>query len=147
MFSLAPTRWDPFALVRGDLDGLLGSFFQGAPFGETSSVAPLNVWEEENSYVVEAAVPGFRMEDLEVALCEGQLTLSGRQSAELEVEKEGVSYRHRESVRKSFRRIVSLPENVDPDRIEAKLKDGILTIEIPKSESAKPRKIEVKLVK
>jgi len=92
--------------------------------------------------VLRADLPGVDEKDLDVAMHNGVLTVSGSRSAE--DRKEGESYALYERQYGSFSRSFALPDVADGDRIDAKLANGVLTLTIGKKEEAKPRKIEVK---
>lgn len=102
---------------------------------------PVNIWEDENGFYVEAEIPGLTMEDLEIYVHDGDhLSIKGNRKA---TAAEGHWHR-RERASGEFERSFRLSDAVDVENVEAKLQDGILTITLPKSESVKPRKIEIK---
>ncbi len=103
---------------------------------------PLNLWEDDNCLYVEAELPGMELEDLEIFVNgENQLTIKGeRKQPELE---EGTWHRQ-ERAYGSFQRTVELPQPVEPDKVTAEFKLGILTITLPKKEEVRPHRIEVK---
>ncbi|TVQ32740.1 MAG: Hsp20/alpha crystallin family protein [Phycisphaeraceae bacterium] len=133
---------------RSEMDRLFNTFFQGAPMFETASAPTprrlfpaLNAWETPESLMIEAELPGFRMEDLDISLLGDELTIRGVRT---ETQTEGLNFRRRERISGEFARTVTLPVEVDPDRVSASLRDGVLTIELPKAASARPRKIQVR---
>ena len=101
----------------------------------------LNVWEDGESFYVEAEVPGMTMEDLTVHLVGGELSITGERKA---VEGENQAIHRRERATGSFLRSITLPGDVNADKIEAVLKNGVLIITLPKATSAKARQISVK---
>ena len=103
---------------------------------------PLNLWEDDNNLYVEAELPGMELSDLEIYVNgENQLTIKGeRKQPELP---EGTWHRQ-ERAYGSFQRTVELPQPVEPDKVTAEFKLGILTITLPKKEEVRPHKIEVK---
>jgi len=103
----------------------------------------LNIWDERDALRVEAEVPGLRQEDLEVFALGDKLTVKGRWQP-LEGEKQ--VYQRQERPTGEFSRVITLPIEVDAEKVEAQLKDGVLTLRLPKAESAKPRKIAVRAV-
>jgi len=103
----------------------------------------VDIAENEKEYKLKAEVPGYAPDEVKVELENGRLRLRAEHKEEKEEEKE--NYRLRERRYGSFVRSFTLPEDVDVDKIEAAAKDGILTVTIPKSEAAKPKRIEVKL--
>lgn len=101
-----------------------------------------NLSETEDAYEVTVELPGMKPEDFNVELQDGQLWISGEKKEEHE--ETGKDYRHMERRYGHFRRSIALPNAVDPEKVEAEFKDGVLKIHVAKSETAKPRRIEVK---
>lgn len=132
-----PVRYrDPFAFAR-DLFAL--------DFGDarTAAFAPsFEVKETPEAYVVRADVPGVKEEQVDVSFHNGVLSIAGTRSAE--ERKEGEAFFVYERQFGSFSRSFSLPETADPERIEAKLDNGVLTVSVAKRPEAKPRKIALK---
>jgi HSP20 family protein len=124
----ALTRW------RGEINGN-GQAVQWSPTADIS--------ETDREYIVRAELPGVARKDVKVTVEDGVLTLSG----ERQYEKEDKSERfHRvERFQGSFARSFSLPDCADASAISAESKDGTLTVHIPKTESAKPKAIDVKV--
>ena len=124
----ALTRW------RGEIDGN-GHAVQWSPTADIS--------ETDREYIVRAELPGVQRKDVKVTVEDGVLTLSG----ERQYEKEDKSERfHRvERFHGSFARSFSLPDCADASAISAESKDGTPTVHIPKTESAKPKAIDVKV--
>ena len=102
---------------------------------------PLNVWEEGDTLFVEAEVPGLKIEDIAVSFDNGELTLKGEKKV---VEKENAPMHRRERLTGTFTRTVTIPWDIMGDRVTAELKDGVLTVTLPKAETSKPRRVEVK---
>jgi HSP20 family protein len=103
---------------------------------------PLNLWEDESNLYVEAELPGFHLDDLEMYVTvENQLSVKGeRRQPEV---KDGTWHRQERGYG-SFSRVIELPSAVESDRVTAEFKDGVLTVTLPKKEEAKPRRIEVR---
>ena len=141
----------PLALLDRDVDSIFSDFF-GAPFGSlavsgTSGVVPaLNVREDEGHVYVEAEVPGLKLDDLQLELVEQELTITGERKHEKE-EKDRKGYHVIERRYGKFSRTVSLPALIDATNADAALKDGILTVTLPKHEAVRSRKIQVKAAK
>jgi len=116
----------------------------GREAGLTSATwAPaVDISEQKNAYVVTAEVPGVKPEDLDVTLEDGLLTIQGERRSE--EESTDRQYHRVERRFGSFRRSITLPSQVDADRIEASYADGVLQVTVPKAESAKPKKIDVR---
>lgn len=129
---------DPYTLARELLNW--DPFFTSRP---ASAFSPaFEVKETSDSFVLRADVPGVDEKDLDVAVHNGVLTVSGSRQAE--ERKEGESYAIYERQYGSFSRSFALPDMADGERIEAALKNGVLTLTIAKKAEAKPRKIEIK---
>ena len=101
----------------------------------------LDVQEDKDNYVVRTELPGLKREDIEVALHESALLISGERKAE--PKPEGVEIHRQERYYGKFQRTLTLPEPVAADKIKAEYKDGVLTVTLPKTEAAKPKKIDV----
>jgi HSP20 family protein len=119
-------------VLRGRPDGLMPCMFRCQP--------AVNVWEQNDSLKVEMELPGVKSDQLDISVAGGELSVKVNVPDECQ---EGVTYHRRERPVGSFSRIVRLPVEVNADRVEADLRDGVLTITLPKAESAKPRKINV----
>jgi HSP20 family protein len=103
-------------------------------------IPAVDIEELEDAYVVEAEVPGVRREDVNIEVSGNELTISGEIK---ERERKGVIRRRTRRVgRFEFR--VALPSEVNPEGVDAKLNDGVLTVRIPKAARAQRRRIEVK---
>lgn len=102
---------------------------------------PINVWHDDTTVVVTAAVPGVLPEALEVGLAGDVLTLAGTREERLP---DGATWVRRERSGGRIERAVQLPWPVDAERIEARLKDGILTVACPRAAADRPRAIAVK---
>lgn len=125
--------------MKREMDRLFGSIFRKSGAG----VYPLlNVTENRDTYFVRAELPGTEAGDLDIQASINSLSLSGERK--IAAEGENVKYHRREREGGRFSRIIQLPEAVDPEKIEAKMQNGVLTVIIPKSEAAKPRQIKVK---
>jgi len=97
--------------------------------------------EDKNNFTVTAELPGLKKEDINVTLLEGTLTISGERKQERKVEEGNVHRSERYFGR--FERSITLPSEVAADAVKADYKDGLLTVTLPKSEAAKPKKIGV----
>ena len=132
--GLAWPTFGRLANLQEELDRLFESPMTGwAP--------ALDVHEDKDAYVVQAELPGLKREEIEVSLQDGALVISGERQAE-KVEA-GVEVHRQERFYGKFQRALSLPEPVAADKVKADYKDGVLTVTLPKSEEAKPKKIDV----
>ena len=123
-------------------------FFQAASptFGEGAAAHPwtpaVDVVEDENSLIFKADVPEIKPEDLEVNFENGTLTMKGKREFEKRENGQG-GYHRVERNYGSFTRAFSLPETVDPEKLSADYKNGVLTVTIAKKEVAKPKAVKV----
>lgn len=101
----------------------------------------LNIWEDGQSLMAEAEVPGLTMDDLEVFVVGNELTIKGNRKPPAESK---ATYHRQERGVGEFTRVVTLPVEVDPDKVEATLRNGVLLISMPKAEQARARKITVR---
>lgn len=102
----------------------------------------INVWEAGDNFYAEAEVPGLGMDDLEVFVVGNELTIKGRWNAERDDDQR--VFHRRERQRGAFTRVLTLPVDLDAEKVDAVLKDGVLTVTLPKAETARTRKIAVK---
>ena len=102
----------------------------------------VDIKEEADRFVIHADIPGVDPKDIEVTMEGGMLTIKGDRKCETRDEMEG--YKRVERVSGTFYRRFSLPDTADADRIEAKGKDGVLEVILPKQEKVQPRRITVK---
>jgi HSP20 family protein len=104
---------------------------------------PVDILESKDSYLIRAELPGMRNEDLKTEVNDGVLTLSGERK--LEEPANGVEYHRVERVTGKFSRSFHVPQTVNPDGIKATYKDGVLEVQVPKADEAKPRQIAISL--
>lgn len=142
------TRWDPFeemADFRREMDRLFGEFFGRTPFSMAATEAmwtPLvDIHETRDSYLLMAEVPGVKQEDIQVSIEGDTLTLKGERKRETEVRED--QYHRIERSYGRFERSILLPSGVDADGVKATYRDGVLEIQLPKKEEAKPKAIKV----
>ena len=123
--------FEPFArFAQGDEDLVSGSW-----------VPPVDVIETQEKILVRAEIPGMKQDDIQIEFENGLLTLKGERK--LEKETQGVTYHRVERAYGNFIRSFTLPRTVDPERIGASYREGILEIEVPKKEEAKPKQIRI----
>ena len=134
---------DPFRYLRHiqrEMNGLMDR--SGLPGTRSTEYPPLNVWSNEDEVVVQAELPGFAAEEIDVSVVQNTLTLRGaRKPEEL---KEGESVHRRERWAGKFVRSLEVPFDVDGGKVEAEFKNGVLSIRMPRAEEHKPKKIAVK---
>ena len=130
--------------LHNEMDDLFDSFFRGLdkPFTGYKAWPAIDVAEDENSIIVRAEVPGCNAEDVEISVYGNTLTISGEKKIKEEKKEKG--YYHVESSYGTFRREITLPTDVDSDKIDATCKDGVLSVTLPKAAKAKAVKVKVK---
>jgi HSP20 family protein len=130
--------FSPFYDFHRNLDRLLGEAWSPSIARRATPSYPLlNVSEDDDAVYVRAEVPGMDMNDLEITLVDSSLSIKGERTPE-----QGKYYRQ-ERPSGVFQRLVSINTPVDRDAVAATLKDGVLTITLPKAEETKPRKISI----
>jgi len=145
------SRWQPFSPVFGQLQQLqseMNRLFDrwgedgGRLFSLSSPFPQVNVWDDVDNVYVEAELPGLDLKDLEIYVTGGnQVSLKGERKTTLP--EKGVWHRQERGTG-TFARSLTLPFNFDPDKVEARLENGVLWLKLAKHEAAKPRKIPVK---
>ncbi|MHC5110712.1 MAG: Hsp20/alpha crystallin family protein [Planctomycetota bacterium] len=140
----------PASQLRDDLDRLLSNAFTHFPDGFNVSgwgrFPALNVWQDEANLFVEAEVPGLSLDELQVFVEGDALIIKHEHKSEHEEgdKTDDTNYITRERVQRTFSRTVQLPLRVDEDKVSATLKDGVLTVTLPKAQEVLPHRIEVK---
>jgi HSP20 family protein len=107
--------------------------------GQPCYSLPLNLREEQDAYVLSALVPGLKADDLNIQILENVVTLEGSYAADES------DYMLQELPHGEFHRSLRLPTELDADQAEARITDGLLTLRIPKAESARPKSIKVNI--
>jgi HSP20 family protein len=139
-----PALWSGLNRLSGEVDRL---FERWGPEVVTRHLGlgafpPVNVWEDENAFDVEAELPGLKQEQLHISVANRtELTIQGERSAD---ERLKGTWHRRERGFGKFQRALTLPVPVDPDKVEARLENGVLHLTLPKAEEARPRRITVK---
>jgi HSP20 family protein len=142
-------RWDPFSdlvTIQDQLNSLFGRTFTGSEMTRRSGAGTwmpaLDVFETDDKLVAKMDLPGIDPKEVEVSVEDSTLTVSGRRDFTSEVNEE--NYHRIERRYGAFARSIALPTTADAEKVEASFDKGVLTIEIPKTEKARPKKIEVK---
>ena len=148
----AVTRWDPFKELN-ELENRLATMFGRAPVrknGEKDEAMTVAEWaplvditEDEKEYLIKAQLPEVKKDDVKVSVQDGVLSISGERKSEKE--EKNKKFHRVEWAYGSFSRSFTLPEDADADKVAGDFKDGVLKVHVPKSEKAKPKKIEVKV--
>jgi HSP20 family protein len=105
-------------------------------------IPSVDIYQDQNKLTVKATLPGLKSEDVGIDISNGVLTIKGEAKSEEEVKEEEYLYRERRYG--GFCRSFNLPSGLQADKADATMEDGILTIDIPKAEEAKPRAIKIK---
>jgi HSP20 family protein len=127
-------RWDPFRQMMPSFPAFPG--FEQASFNPS-----FDVTETKDGFMFKADVPGVKIEDLEITTTGNRLQISGKRESEQESKTDTVYTFERQYG--SFARSFTLPEGADLAHVKSELKDGVLTLLIPKLPGAKPKKIEI----
>ena len=123
------------------LDSLFDRIFfgdDGAFMGQAWSGAPVAMWQDDDHIYIEAELPGATEKDVDVTVHNGLLFIRGERRPA-----EGRNYLYNGRLFGRFERVITLPEAVDTDAVQAKLTAGVLQVALPKSPEAKPKKIAV----
>jgi HSP20 family protein len=144
-------RWDPFRELE-DMSDRLNRVFSRPGLSQTNGketmivadwIPAVDVSETGGEFHIKAEIPDVKKEDVKVTLEDGVLTIQGQRKQEKE--DKGTKYHRVERTYGSFVRSFTLPDLVDEEKVKAEFKDGVLTLQLPKSEKAKPKAIEVKV--
>jgi len=143
------SRWDPFRdlmSIQNELNRLFGRTYAGTEAGAGSTggawVPPLDIFETKDHYVVNMELAGVDPDSVDVSVEDSTLTVSGERRFYADIPEEAF---HRVERRYGpFQRALSLPPTANSENIRASFDKGVLTIEVPKREEAKPKKISIK---
>jgi HSP20 family protein len=133
------TRWDPFRELD-DLYDRMNHLWESARTDPAEQWVPLaDVEETDDAYIIDVELPGVAESDVNIEANGREVTVTG----ELKVrERKGILRRRTRRVGE-FEYSVTLPGDIDADNVDARMKNGVLTITVPKSQRSKPRKISV----
>lgn len=137
-------RFEPFQdllSMRREMDRLFDNFFN-QPVSSGEGMPLIDLLQTDNDVVVRAAMPGVDAEDLDIQVTGDTLTIRGE--IKEEVVEENTKYHMREQRYQSFSRSLMLPVTVQADKANAEMKNGVLTLTLPKAEESKPKSITVK---
>jgi HSP20 family protein len=134
--------FDELERMRSQMDRVLEGWTGSPAFRPSAGVFPaVNLTEDKDRYYVRAELPGIQSEDLDIQVTGKNLAISGERVVKPDAAEARFHRREREGGR--FSRLIALPGDVDADRVEAKLANGILTISVAKAEASKPRQIKI----
>jgi HSP20 family protein len=130
------------ARMQRDVEDMVERFFgEHGAAGQTSFAPPIDILDRGNEIVVRADLPGMEQKDIQIELQDGVLSIRGERK---EDRQDADNYRWAERWDGTFMRSITLPTGVDPTKIQAQFKNGVLDIRMPKKQEAAPKKIEVK---
>ena len=132
--GLAPVAAGPINRLDSLFDRVFGD--DGAFLGQAWSGMPVAMWQDDDHFYIEAELPGVSDQDVEITVHNGMLSIRGERKPA-----EGRRYLYDGRSYGRFERVITLPEAVQADNVQAALKDGILSLTLPKSPEAKPKKI------
>lgn len=131
-------RWDPYSELEGLYDQM--NQLMSSVAGDIPIATPADIEETDDAFIVELDLPGVKREDVDVEVRERQLRITGEIK---ERERRGMLRRHHRPVGR-FDYAVAVPGDIDPDKVEASLTHGVLTIELGKAASSRPRRVQIK---
>lgn len=153
---MAIVRWDPLRdlvmlqdrMNRLFEDSLARTRGEGRREGQEGLVTglwtpPVDIYETDDAIVMKAELPGIDRKDIQLEVRDGVLTLKGERRFEKEVKQE--NYHRIERAYGAFARSFTLPNTVQPDKVKARFKDGVLEVTLPKAEETRSRQIQVEM--
>lgn len=133
-----------FPTLRREMEELLSELpdvFPRLTLSGGRILPSMNLWEDAEHIYAEAELPGFAKDEIEIHVKDDELTLRGKRKV---VERPGATLLRQERGAVEFERTIALPVTVESEAVEATLRDGVLTITMPKTKAARTRKIEVR---
>ena len=134
---------DPFAALLGvqrAMDSVMGSDWFGSRTSGTGAFPLVNVFNDGEDFVLVAELPGVKKEDLDIQVRGDTLRIQGKKTISYD---DGASVHRRERATGQFDRTLTLPAEVDATKVAAEYRDGVLTLRLPRAESAKPRTVTI----
>ena len=134
---------DPFATLLGlqqAMENVMGSDWFGARTSGSGAFPLINAFKDGDDFVVVAELPGVKKEDLDIQVRGDTLRIQGKKTISYD---ENASIHRRERAAGQFDRTLSLPEDIDAAKVSAEYRDGVLTLRLPRAESAKPRTVAI----
>ncbi len=143
---MALVRWDPIReldALQGDMNRLFDRFFENRTANGTARrwIPAMDLVETDDHLVLRGDLPGLTEDDVNIEIRDNVLTVSGERKAEHEDRGEG--YHRVERAFGSFSRSLSLPQGIDPEKVDANFKNGVLEVRIPKPAEAKPTRVQI----
>jgi HSP20 family protein len=134
---------DPFAALLGlqrAMDSVMGNDWFGSRTSGSGGFPLINVFNDGDDFVVVAELPGVKKEDLDVQVSGDTLRLRGKKTV---AHDESASVHRRERASGEFDRTITLPDQIEAAKVGAEYRDGVLTLRLPRAESAKPRTVTI----
>lgn len=132
----------PLLNLQNEMNRVFEDFFQDMPtrrpYGR--QYPAMNLWADGDAAWIETELPGLTLEDLDVSVRGNEVTIAGHRKI---ADQKDAAWHRRERAYGDFTRTLAIPWEIDADKVEATLRDGVLTVRLPKSESAKPKKVKV----
>jgi HSP20 family protein len=150
---MAIVRWEPFGDVwnlRRSMDRVFDDYFTsptrtGDEGMRPAMAMPIDVFYTDDALVVKGNMPGVKPDDVDITVTGNALNIKAETKLEQDAKEENYIFRERRF--SSYSRSMTLPDDVDPSKIEAAFDDGVLTLTVPKSEEKKPKQIKIKATK
>lgn len=137
--------FEELARVRRDFDRVFEEIPRTWPGELPTGVFPLtNITEDKGNFYLRAELPGIKASDVDISITGNSISISGQRQIVVAEDKK-VKYHRREREAGSFRRMIKLPAQINTDKVAAKSSDGVLTVILPKTETAKPKQIPIKV--
>ncbi len=134
-------RWDPFRELQREVGRLFDSLDPFQPTHRVHAYPPLNLYDAGDRYILSAQLPGSSTAEIDLTITGETLTLRGERKRPEGIKDD--SYRRQERPMGRWSRTITLPDRVDSNQVSASFANGILTVNLPRAESAKPRQITV----
>jgi HSP20 family protein len=134
---------DPFAALESlqrAMDSVTGNDWFGSRTSGSGAFPPVNVFNDGDDYVLVAELPGVKKEDLDIQVQGGTVRIQGKKTIAYD---DGASVHRRERSAGQFDRTLTLPTDIDAAKVAAEYRDGVLTLRLPRAESAKPRTVAI----
>ena len=129
----------PMQYLQDDVNSLFNSFWGSEYLGDRKFSINVDISEDKDGYFVHADIPGVEQKDIDVSVGHNYLTISAKRESYHKDKKHHTQECHYGEMQ----RTISLPDNVDTGKVEAKYTNGVLNLHIPKSEQHKPRKVDI----
>ncbi len=140
MANMFSNPFDPLHNLQRALESSMSSDWFGVGTSSRGAFPPINVFQDEDGYLVVAELPGVGRDNIDVQVHKNQLRLVGKKARDYG---EGVSIHRRERESGQFDRTLTIPVEIDADGIKAEYRNGVLAVHVPPAASEKPRSVQV----